>query len=382
MSAPATAIELAPAGDAQHAGERHGWRAGLAREWRWASWPVRVATLCLIFFYLLAAAAPFFAPYDPTLQYRELPDCPPMGLYLSPPSEWSQGVLYTYPMRMTNPEERKFTEDRSRRVYLHWLSRGHLFTTDPADPPYFALGSEGLGRDLLSRIIYGSRVSMCVGLVGVLITFTLGITVGSFSGYIGGLTDNLIMRWSEIEMSLPSFYFLLALAAVIPAGMGTVQTFFMIVAIMSFISWAGFARIIRGMAASVRSRPYVEAARALGAPMMRVLALHVVPSVIGYAVVAATLAVPGFILGESALSLLGLGIQEPAASWGNLLAQAQDIQNLTRYPWILIPGGFIFLAVMSFNFLGDHLRDRLDPATAAAISRRSAMRIWRRRAAR
>jgi peptide/nickel transport system permease protein len=244
---------------------------------------------------------------------------------------------------------------------LRFLHHGHLFTTEAADEPYFVMGSDGLGRDLFSRIVYGSRVSMCVGLIGVAITFSLGIVVGAFSGYVGGLTDNLIMRWSEIEMSLPSFYFLLALAAVIPSGVSPVMTFFTIVAIMSFISWAGFARIIRGMAASVRSRPYVEAARALGASRTRVIFLHVIPSVIGYAIVAATLSIPGFILGESALSLLGLGIQEPSASWGNLLAQAQDVQNLARYPWILIPGVFIFLTVMSFNFLGDHLRDRLDP---------------------
>ncbi len=357
------------------AADRPGWPAAFAREWRWASWPVRLSALCLALFYLLAIASPFFAPYDPALQYRQTPDCPPMGLHLGAPSEWPRGFFYTYPLRIADPVEGKYTEDLSRRVYVHLLSRGHLFTTAPGDPPYFAIGSDALGRDLLSRIVYGSRVSMCVGLVGVLITSSLGITVGALSGYVGGMTDNLIMRWSEIEMSLPSFYFLLALAAVIPPGMGTVETFFMIVAIMSFISWAGFARIIRGMAASVRARPYVEAARALGAPGLRVLVLHVVPSVIGYAVVAATLSVPGFILGESALSLLGLGIQEPAASWGNLLAQAEDVQNLARYPWILIPGAFIFLAVMSFNFLGDHLRDRLDPATAAAFSRRRAARF-------
>jgi peptide/nickel transport system permease protein len=136
----------------------------------------------------------------------------------------------------------------------------------------------------------------------------------------------------------------------------------MIVAIMSFIGWAGFARVIRGMSAAVRSVPYVEAARALGASRWRIITRHIIPSIIGYAIVAATLSIPGYILGESALSLLGLGIQEPAASWGNLLAAAQDIQNLEHYPWILIPGIFIFLTVMSFNFLGDHLRDRLDPA--------------------
>jgi peptide/nickel transport system permease protein len=336
-------------------------RLSLAREWRLASRTVRASAICLVLFYLFAAFSPFFAPYDPTYQNRTMPDCPPMRLHLSAPSDWGQGFFWTHPMRMVDAEERNYAPDLTRRIHIHLFSGGHLFTTDSPDQPFYLMGSEGLGRDLFSRIVYGARVSMCVGLIGVLITFSLGLIVGSLSGYVGGLTDNLIMRWSEIEMSLPSFYFLLALAAVIPPGIGSAECFFLIVAIMSFISWAGLARVIRGMASSVRSVPYVEAGRALGGSRWRIITRHVVPSVIGYAVVAATLSIPGFILGESALSLLGLGIQEPTASWGNLLSQAQDPQNLERYPWILIPGLFIFLAVMSFNFLGDHLRDRLDP---------------------
>src|SRR5271154_6721532 len=320
--------------------------SSLAREWRLASRTVRFSAICLVIFYLLAAASPFFARYDPAYQNREMPDCPPMALRMRAPSEWSRGMFYSYPTTMQDKSARTYVADRTRELDIHLFSHGHLFTTDSEREPYFMLGSDGLG------------------LIGVLISFSLGITIGALSGYIGGTVDFLIMRWSEIEMSLPSFYFLLALAAVIPSGLSTVATFFMIVAIMSFISWAGFARIIRGMAASVRSRPYVEAARALGASRWRIITRHIIPSVMGYAIVAATLSIPGFILGESALSLLGLGIQEPAASWGNLLAQAQDVQNLARYPWILIPGIFIFLAVMSFNFLGDHLRDRLDPSTA------------------
>ena len=343
------------------AARANGLARGLAREWRRASWPARLSAACLLFFYLLAAASPFLATSDPTYQYRALPDCPPMLLHLSPPTQWDQGFFFVYPERMVDSAARMYQQDRSRKIVLRLFHHGHLIATDSLAEPWFALGSDTLGRDLYSRIVYGARVSMCVGLIGVLITFTLGILVGAFSGYMGGAIDNLIMRWSEIEMSLPAFYFLLALAAIIPPGLSAVATFFMIVAIMSFIGWAGFARIIRGMASAARSLPYVEAARALGASRARVIVRHVIPSLLGYAIVAATLSIPGFILGESALSLLGLGIQEPAASWGNLLAQAEDPQNLAHYPWILIPGLFIFLAVMSFNFLGDYLRDRIDP---------------------
>lgn len=361
MSAAAPRIEF-PLQEVPPA-PRRGAGFRIRRAWGRSSWTVRFSALCLLVFYLLAIASPIIAPYDPAYQNRRMPDCPPMRLHLAAPSEWPRAFLYAHPMAMRDPVERKYRAEAGSRTWVHLFYRGHIFTTEPGAPPYFIFGSDGLGRDLFSRIVYGARVSMFVGLIGVAISFSLGITVGALSGYVGGTVDNLIMRWSEIEMSLPSFYFLLALAAIIPSGMSAVATFFMIVAIMSFISWAGFARVIRGMAASVRSVPYVEAARALGGSRWRVLRKHVIPSVMGYAIVAATLSIPGFILGESALSLLGLGIQEPAASWGNLLAQAEDVQNLARYPWILIPGLFIFLAVMSFNFVGDHLRDRFDPSS-------------------
>ncbi|HKV55479.1 MAG TPA: ABC transporter permease [Candidatus Binataceae bacterium] len=359
---PSTTEAEALAGRFARAGRLRRTGATLKREWALAPWTVRVSILCLLMFYLFAAASPVIAPYDPTRQYRDQPDCPPMGLHLTPAAERSHGWFFAYPMKLVDPLARKFAVDRSRKTYLRFFIRGHLFTTESPDQPWFLLGSEGLGRDLFSRIVYGARVSMCIGLVGVLISFTLGITVGAFSGYVGGPIDNLIMRWCEIEMSLPQFYFLLALAAVIPSGLSTVVTFFMIVAIMAFIGWAGFARVIRGMAASVRSVPYVEAGRALGGSRGRQLRRHVIPSVMGFAAVSASLSIPGYILGESALSLLGLGIQEPAASWGNLLSQAMDPQNILHYPWVLIPGGFISVAVMAFNFIGDHLRDRLDPA--------------------
>jgi peptide/nickel transport system permease protein len=340
---------------------RRGIGARVWAEWRLAQWPARLSVLCLLLFYLFAAASPFVAPYDPGYQYRELPDCPPMALHLTHGGDRAHGWFFAYPMVMVDPLARRFAPDTSRKTYIRFFYRGHLFTTEDPSMPWFITGSEGLGRDLFSRIVYGARVSMCIGLVGVLISFSLGILVGAFSGYMGGRIDNLIMRWCEIEMSLPQFYFLLALAAVIPSGMSTVVTFFLIVGIMAFISWAGFARVIRGMAASVRSVPFVEAGRALGGSRRRIIMRHVIPSVLGFAAINASLSIPGYILGESALSLLGLGIQEPAASWGNLLSQAMDPQNIEYYPWVLIPGLFISAAVMAFNFLGDHLRDRLDP---------------------
>jgi peptide/nickel transport system permease protein len=357
MSAlPEPLIHQTPAAPA-----RAGRWSTVRREWRMARWPARLSVMILIVFYLFAAASPVIAPYDPTYQYRQLPDCPPMALHLTHGADRAHGWFFAYPLKMVDPLARRFAPDPSRKTYIRFFHRGRLLTTENPALPYFLMGSEGLGRDLFSRIVYGARVSMCIGLVGVLISFSLGLFVGAFSGYVGGRVDNLIMRWCEIEMSLPQFYFLLALAAVIPSGVSPVVTFFLIVAIMSFISWASFARVIRGMAAAVRSAPFVVAGRALGGSRRRILARHVIPSMLGFAAINASLSIPGYMLGESALSLLGLGIQEPAASWGNLLTQAMDPQNIAYYPWVLIPGVFLSLAVMAFNFLGDHLRDRLAP---------------------
>ena len=325
----------------------------------WAS----VALLAL--FYLTAVAAPFVAPYNFTEQNRTFPNCPPSSLHMNRPRQWGESIFYTHPRVLADPLTRRYDERVDVRVPVQLLSRGHLFTTPPDGPKYFLLGTDGLGRDLFSRIAYGGRISLSIGLVGVAISFSIGTLVGSVAGYSGGWVDNVLMRLVEIEMSLPSFYFLLALAAIIPPHLSSAATFFLIVVLMSFITWAGFARVIRGLVSSLREYEYVTAARALGASRWRILARHIIPGTLSYTIIAATLSIPGFILGESALSLLGLGIQEPSASWGNLLAEAQNVQNLVRYPWILAPGAFIFLAVMAFNFLGDYLRDRLDPRTGA-----------------
>jgi peptide/nickel transport system permease protein len=239
--------------------------------------------------------------------------------------------------------------------------RRHLF--DVAPPAYVhLLGTDGPGRDLMSRVLYGGQVSLTVGLVGIAISFSLGLLLGGVSGYFGGWVDNTIMRATELLLTIPGLYLLIALRAVFPVDLPSQQVYLAIVVILAFIGWAALARVIRGMVLSIRRQEYVAAAEALGMSRLRIIGRHILPNTLSFVIVAATISIPGYILGEVVLSFIGLGVQEPAASWGNMLAQARSIRVLTSFHWMLfVPGMAIFIAVLAFNFFGDGLRDALDP---------------------
>lgn len=226
---------------------------------------------------------------------------------------------------------------------------------------FFLLGTDHLGRDIVSRLIYGGRVSLTVGLLGVAVSFLIGVMVGGIAGYAGGRVDDVLMRLVEVTQSVPTIYLLFALRAVFPPHLTSVQVYLLIVLILSLTAWSSLARIIRGMVLSIKSEEYVLAARSLGVGHLGIILRHILPNTMSLIIVQASLTVPGYILGESALSLLGLGITEPQSSWGLMLAAARNFRVISQFPWILIPGFFIFLAILAWNFFGDGIRDAIDP---------------------
>ena len=240
-----------------------------------------------------------------------------------------------------------------------FTSRIHLFGSPTGG--YYPIGADQLGRDILSRLLHGSRISLSVGLIGILISFFIGILVGGVAGYFGGIVDMLLMRLCEIILSFPSLILLFALRATFPPNLTSIQVYLLIVLILSLIGWAQLARIIRGMVLSLKNEEFVLSAKAMGLSHLKIIWKHILRNTLSFIIIQATITIPGYILGESALSLLGLGITDPQSSWGLMLSAARSIRVVQDFPWLLIPGFFIFIAIMAWNFLGDGIRDAVDP---------------------
>ena len=333
-----------------------------------------MAILALI--YGSAILADFLAPYDIYKRHTAYIYSPPQQIHVID----EEGVFHLRPFvygwttrRDPVTYELLYEEDTSQKYPIRFLRAGDRYNhwglipsetrLIGVDEPgtLFIFGTDNLGRDILSRILAAARVSLSIGLVGVAFSFLLGCALGGISGYYGGAPDTFIQRLIEFLLSIPTIPLWMALAAAVPPDWPPLQVYLMITVILSIVGWCGLARVVRGKLISLRTEDYVVAAAIAGATDARIIRRHLLPAFMSYLIVNLTLAIPGMILGETALSFLGLGLRAPVVSWGVLLSVAQDVKVVILYPWVLIPGAFVVVTVLAFNFLGDGLRDAADP---------------------
>lgn len=348
--------------------------------WKFRKHRVAVfSAVLLIIFYILATFADFISPYDPNEFDAAYKFVPPMTITLIDAEgnfRFQPGVNGLILNR--DPETLRITYERDPATWypVHFFVHGipykllgfidtdvHLFGLgkDAGNLPIALIGTDRLGRDMLSRILYGARISLSIGLISVFLSLTLGIVLGGVSGYYGGLIDNLIQRIIEFIRSVPTLPLWMALSAALPADWPQEWRYFGITLILSAIGWTGLARQVRGRFLALRTEDFVLAARLSGARDRRIILRHMVPSFTSHIIASLTLSIPGIILAETALSFLGLGLRAPVISWGVLLQEAQNIRTVALAPWLLLPGLGVVIAVLAFNFLGDGLRDAADP---------------------
>ncbi len=356
----------------------------VATQWQLMWWRFRKHRLAMtslvivILIYLVALLAEFLAPFTPDEFQADYTYAPPQRLHLFLETENGlrfQPWVYGYKVEIEEEALRRvFVPDEETIHEIGFFVSGVPVTllgfleTDrhlvgPKDPeaPMFLFGADKLGRDMLTRMIYGTRISMSIGLVGVALSLILGILLGGLSGFLGGQVDNIIQRVIEFIRSVPTIPLWMGLAAALPTDWPPLRIYFGITVILSFIGWTELARVVRGRFLALRTEDFVIAAHLDGVGQMRIILHHMVPSFLSHIIAALTLAIPNMILAETSLSFLGLGLRPPIVSWGVLLQEAQNIRTVATAPWLFATGGAVFIAILALNFVGDGLRDAADP---------------------
>jgi peptide/nickel transport system permease protein len=337
-----------------------------------------ISAVLVIVLYGVAAFCEIVAPYDPEQTFAQYKVAPPSRVHFFD-SEGNLRRPFVYKInRERDPETLRsiYSEDTTTMYPIRFFVQGseyelwgrfpmswHLYGLDVPheEQGIFILGADRLGRDVFSRIAYGARVSLTIGLVSVIVSLVLGILLGGLSGFYGGTVDNVIQRVIEFIRSVPEIPLIMGLAAALPADWPIIRLYFGITIVLSFIGWTGLARVVRGRFLSLREEDFVMAARLAGSSQMRVIFRHMLPSFFSHIIASLTLAIPAIILSETGLSFIGLGLRAPAISWGVLLQEAQNVRSMALAPWVLTPGIAVVLAVLAFNFLGDGIRDAADP---------------------
>ena len=354
----------------------------LATQWRLMWWKLKrhklavASGIILLLLYASVLISEFLAPYNLHSRNIRHIHAPPQSVHLFHEGEFVGPFVYGYSRSLDLAQlKRVYVEDPGKVYPLRFFCRSDsyrfwgLLETDlhlvcPADregATLFLLGTDRLGRDVLSRIIYGARISLTVGLVGILISFTLGIVIGGLAGYYGGWVDGLSQRIIEVVRSFPELPLWMALSAALPVTWSPVLVFFGITIILGLLDWTGLARAVRSKLLALREEDFCTAAQLMGARPGRIIGRHLLPGFASHLIASATLSIPSMILGETALSYLGLGLRPPVTSWGVLLTEAQNMNVVVLYPWLMLPVVPVVVTVLAFNFLGDGLRDAADP---------------------